>query len=91
MEWLVEAVGGLRHDFSANSNSDVDGALGDGIGDVLSGLEARGAEAIYRGSTGGVGDAGGEGGSSDNGSSFAIVDLVAVRYRDIFMSTSATG
>lgn len=81
MEGLVVARENLRHGLSADGNTDLDGALSNGIGDVLGGLEAGGAEAVYGGSTRGVGDSGSEGGGTDDVSGPAVVDLVSVRSR----------
>lgn len=75
MEGLVESVTTLGHGFGTDSDTDVNRAFGNLVGDVLHGFEARGTESVDAVGTGGMGEASSEHGSSDDVGGFAIGNL----------------
>ena len=75
MEGGGEAVAAGGHHFGADGDADVDVAERDLVGNVLGCFQARGAEAVDGGGGGGVGDAGSEGGGTDDVGGFAVIDL----------------
>jgi len=77
VEGAREAVPGGGHGLGADGDADVDGAQADLVRDVLDGLEARRAEAVYGRGARRVGDAGREGGGADEVGGFAVADLHA--------------
>ena len=84
MEGLVEATAAGGHGLGTHGDSDVDGSFADLVRDVLDGFEAGGAEAVYGGGAGGVGDSGCEGGGAELVRGAGVVDLEGV---SIFDST----
>lgn len=72
---LLEAVAALRHGLGAAGDANLDGVVGNGMGNVGRRLEPRGAEAVNRVGAGRVGEAGGEGGGSELVGSFTIQHL----------------
>ena len=74
-ETLVEAVAADRHLLGADGHADLDRALGDGVGNVRRRLQARAAEAVDRGGTGRVGEAGGERGGAGLVGGFGVGNL----------------
>lgn len=75
VEGLLEAVAALGHALGAAGDADLDGAVGDGVGNVGSRLQARGAEAVHGVGAGRVGEAGGEGGGTSLVRGLAVRDL----------------
>lgn len=73
------ACGGRGHAFTADGEADVDAAKVDLVGNVLHGFEAGGAEAVDGGGSGGVGEAGSEGGGANVVGGARVVDLGSVR------------
>jgi len=70
------AGGGRGHAFAADGEADVNAAEVDLVGDVLHGFETGGAEAVYGGGGGGVGEACGQGGGTDVVGGTGVVDLL---------------
>ena len=75
VERLGDAIAASRHELCTHGNTDIDRAQGDLVGDVLHGLQTRGAEAIDRGATGRVRDPSSQGGGADQVGGLAIVDV----------------
>lgn len=74
-EGTGEGVTAGGHGLSAKGDTDLDGARGDLIGDVLNGFEAGGAEAVYAGAGGSDGEASGEEGGAAVVGCFGVGDL----------------
>jgi hypothetical protein len=64
VEGLVEGIAAGGHGLGTDGDSNGDGALGDGVGNIGCSLETGGAEAIDGRCRGGIGEAGGEGGGA---------------------------
>lgn len=75
MEWLLETVAANGHHFCAHGNTDVDAAGCNLVGNILCGLETRGAETIDGGGGGSVGETGSESCGTELVGGFAIGDL----------------
>lgn len=75
VEGLLEGVAANAHGLGAHGDTDLDGAARDGVGNVGDSLEARGAEAVERVGTSGVGEAGSKGGGTKLVGGLAIGDL----------------
>lgn len=67
-----EPVAACCHALSTHGETDLDAADGDLVGNVLYGLESRGAEAVQRRAGCGVGETSGEHGGADIVGSFGI-------------------
>lgn len=80
VERAGKTVATVGHALGTEGETARDGAEGDLVGNVLDGLQAGGAEAVARGSAGGVGEAGGEGGGTDVVGSLGIGDLKKLVY-----------
>jgi hypothetical protein len=72
----LESVATSGHGFCTHSNTNVNAAHADLVGNVLYGFKTRGAESIYRGCSGGDWETGAEHSGTDFISGFAIADLV---------------
>jgi len=64
--------------FSTHSDTDLDGAIKNGVGDIGSGLQTRRAESVDGRSTGGVGEASGESRGANLVGSLGIGDLLII-------------
>lgn len=84
MEGPLKTITALRHYFCTDSDTDVDAAGRNLVGDILGGFEAGGAEAVDGGCGGGVGEAGCKGSGSNKVGGSAFGDLE--KYRQLCLS-----
>jgi hypothetical protein len=75
VEWLLETVTANGHHFCTHGNTDVDVAGCNLVGNILCGLETRGAETIDGGGCGSVRETGSESCGTEFVGGFAIGDL----------------
>jgi hypothetical protein len=75
VERSFETVACSGHHFCAQGNTDVDAAIGNLVRDILGGFETGGAEAVYGGGSGGVGEASCKSSGANEVCGPSIVDL----------------